>query len=1010
MKMNLFKTSVSFAAIVMLSAPVGAVSITTDTVVTEADVADYIAADIDIATGVTLTFSGLTTRRTFTGKLTGGGNFAVVSPTCTSVKMTLSGDATEFTGQFCFTNHAVAISSPVAVGDVARINLVVPQASSSANEAYQCVFKPSNATYHNYIDANVGGNNGIMPEAGVTLAGPIFWRAGRLYGNVIVTGVITINNGATFYCRGGVKLRGGVTSTDDSRGILQADGGDVYIECDVEKITGILAVGEPVYFGKENALAETMYITLGVSYRHYGKIDLKGWNQRCGRIKGDTDLANQGNCYITSSSGAATLSILNQPSDITWYGNLNDKASLSYASANGSRFTYNGLSGSSTGSITVESGCFRFATNSVCDNLTRLVAKGTGVIEFPVDNEGGVPHFGMVNPGNVVIAFADSGMLDIATDVVIEASAVTLEGEYVEARDYTQGDGTAVGAHIIGGGTLRVLNSAPVVESDTFTWVGGTDGNAIASAANWKGGVAPTFDGTERLVFGEGTAQTVVSGTVKAYAIDITTNSSFTIQAANDSAKILLGAGGLTMTNTVDSTVVTHSIACPVELLFIPQTWHVAANAALDNLSPIIARESQAALTIKSHGRVNFRVDNSTLLSPLAITEITPSKSQPYVYNMKGLGPKTRATTIDGCPPLFWSTPAGCYTNETPLRIRGNVTGNNLSLGSFINSTGGSSHLYLMGKVSYFGGGSETYMNGNVHFLGGVTHEAGADVTWRIVGADDWLEGDGFRSTGALRFDYGGTFHIAAPSNEWSVINPYKCVIKCYGTNVMARGKPICMSDKNNVYRSSNTALDMNGYDQSVSRMYAGWTVKNYPETYTTLKSETMAMLEIATDAVNDDVLPLKVTGAAGIKFNAAGSLTFTNFTAETTGTLEVDRGTVRFAAGSGWIATTNIVLNGGTIAVASGAGAQAFGPEQGRSAAWMTRTDGAMEIAAGEQPTVYVLAVSSGNGHFRYLAPGIYGGSSAGLDARHTLDWIAGGGTLRVLRDGSAGTIIIFN
>ena len=75
-----------------------------------------------------------------------------------------------------------------------------------------------------------------------------------------------------------------------------------------------------------------------------------------------------------------------------------------------------------------------------------------------------------------------------------------------------------------------------------------------------------------------------------------------------------------------------------------------------------------------------------------------------------------------------------------------------------------------------------------------------------------------------------------------------------------------------------------------------------------------------------------------------------------------------------------------------------------------MTRTDGAMEIAAGEQPTVYVLAVSSGNGHFRYLAPGIYGGSSAGLDARHTLDWIAGGGTLRVLRDGSAGTIIIFN
>jgi len=150
------------------------------------------------------------------------------------------------------------------------------------------------------------------------------------------------------------------------------------------------------------------------------------------------------------------------------------------------------------------------------------------------------------------------------------------------------------------------------------------------------------------------------------------------------------------------------------------------------------------------------------------------------------------------------------------------------------------------------------------------------------------------------------------------------------------------------------------------------------------------------------------VTGAAGIKFNAAGSLTFTNYTASTTGTLQVDRGTVRFAAGSGWVATTNIVLNGGTLVVAPGAGAKAFGPAQGKSAAWMTRTGGTVEIASGEEATVCALAEPTGNGHLCYLALGVYGGVEAGLDAEHTLDWIAGGGTLRVLRSGDAGTVIM--
>ena len=170
-------------------------------------------------------------------------------------------------------------------------------------------------------------------------------------------------------------------------------------------------------------------------------------------------------------------------------------------------------------------------------------------------------------------------------------------------------------------------------------------------------------------------------------------------------------------------------------------------------------------------------------------------------------------------------------------------------------------------------------------------------------------------------------------------------------------------------------------------------------------------MLEIATDAANNDIVPLKVTGAAGLKFNAAGSLTFTNFTSATTGTLEVDRGTVRIARGSGWTATTNVVLAGGTLAVAPGAGATAFGSAQDVSAALLTvvsTNSPTLSIAAGERPSVDMLAVVEEGGKVKWKDPGIYGGPDAGLAASRTVDWISGTGTLRVRHGISGGTMFI--
>ena len=991
----------------MSVAAASAISITANTTVTEANVADYVSADIDIAAGATLTFSGLTTPRTFTGTLTGGGNFAVVSPATTAVKMTLNGDATGFTGQFCFTNHAVNVSSPAAVGDVARINLKVPQASSSGNDAYQCKFNPENATYRNFIDASVGANNGVMPAAGVTFAGPIFWRGGRLYGNAIVTGPIT-NNATTMYCQGGMKLRGGVTSTKNG-GTLQADGGNLYIESNVEKVYGVHTIGNTIFFGKENALAESLYIYFGVSYRHFGKVDLQGWNQRCGRIIATTDLANEAATYVTSAD-PATLSILNQSDNVTWYGNLNGKASLSYASASGKRFTYNGRSGTSTGSITVNSGYFRVETNAVHKGLSKLVAKGTGTFEFPANTSGGNVAFASINPSGVSVAFEDTGKIDIGSGAVLDVSTATVDGEYVEGGTYTRNDGTSIGEHISGGGTLRVLNGAPVVAGDTYVWTGAAGDGLLTTDGNWEGGTAPDLtDGTAKLFFSAGTSSATVSGTAHVYGITFCTNAAFTLTGADANAKVVVGEGGFLFTNTASASV-TNVLDVPVELGTLPQTWRVAANTQLSLTAPLTGRTSYAPLTIDCGGRVYFHADNSDLLTPLVLTNVTTA-TQPYIYNMKGLGAKSRFTTVWGGQPRFITDApqGGSLTNETPLRLRSGLTNTE---GAYINSSG-NAHLYLAGPVSFIHTGltqSEIYFHGNVHFTGGITNETGGMLCFRMHSGNEWIEGKGMHLSKEFYVDYGGNLNISAPTNNWTMLASYKANIVCHGANVLAKGKAVRMGGTG-VYLANTSKLSLNGYDQSIGRFHMGWRPADFPDNYTTVDSSTPATLEIATDAANNDVVQVRFTNAAGLRFDTPGSLTFTNQTSSTKGTLQVNSGTVRFAAGSGWTAVTNVVLAGGTLAVAPGAGATAFGPRQGASDALLTvvtTNSPTLSIAAGERPSVAMLAVVEEGGKVKWKDPGVYGGPDAGLAASRTVDWISGTGTLFVRRSISGGTMLI--
>ncbi len=220
-----------------------------------------------------------------------------------------------------------------------------------------------------------------------------------------------------------------------------------------------------------------------------------------------------------------------------------------------------------------------------------------------------------------------------------------------------------------------------------------------------------------------------------------------------------------------------------------------------------------------------------------------------------------------------------------------------------------------------------------------------------------------------------------------------------------------CAKGGTGVYLANTSKLSLNGYDQSIGRFYMGWTPADYPSNYTTVDSSTPAMLEIASTATHNDIVQVRFTGVAGLRFDAPGSITFTNQTSSTLGTLEVAHGTVRFAKDSGWTAVTNVVLAGGTLAVGAGAGAKVFGSAQNKSDAILTvvsTNSPTLSIAAGEQATVSMLSIVEADGSIHEKNPGVYGGPAAGLSANNTLSWISGSGTLRVLRSALNGTMLI--
>ena len=964
---------------------------------------------IVIEAGATLKFSNITANATFAGSISGSGTFSAENASDKTYRLTFTGDLSAFTGNFDF--KYVYSTFNTALSGSAPIKIV------AANIASTYPYFTGGHTYNNPLDVSVGANYGLQVTSNSVIAGAVTCRGGRLHGGASgsnvggrFTGVFKASS--TIYPVGGISFEGGILPNGSAgTGSLYADNGTMHIKSQVGAISQVRPInanGKVIFWG-ENLLADSVTVAMGQTYgstHRSGTYDLNGYSQRAKTLS----LIDEANMIpettIITSANPATLTLVNQAATVNYKGQLKGAASLDFSSSSSKTLTLNGTANNTTGSLTVRTGTLALGASAKFLNLSSFVVTNTGTLSDSTEN---------VNP-NVELNIFGSGVVNVAAGTTLQVFHAKLDGDYIPSGDYVQGS-TVFGNHLAGGGTLRVLNDAPVVAGDTYVWTGAAGDGLLTTDGNWEGGSAPDLTaGTAKLFFSAGTASATVSGMAHVYGITFCTNAAFTLTGADANAKVVVGEGGFLFTNTAAASV-THVLNVPVEMGTLPQTWRVAStNTLLSLKAPLTGRQAFTPLTIDCRGRVYFWADNSDLLTPLVLTNVT-TVTQPYIYNMKGLGAKSRFTTVWGGQPRFITDApqGGSLTNETPLRLHSNLTNQE---GAYINSAN-KAHLYLTGPVVFNGSGfsqSEIYFKGNVHFVGGITNETNHGLCFRMAGGNNWIEGKPMRLTKTFQQDYPSVLNIAVTNNYWELLYPMKATIRCHCDYALAVGRPVYFGAVNSVFYSTPmAAIDLNGYNQSVSRIYPSWTGyetvggHNWASTYGLVTSATPATLEIT--GTETTIFPVKFEGAAGLHMNGTGSFTITNKLSNTTGELKVSKGTVRFARDAGWTAVTNIVLAGGTLAVGEGAGAKAFGSAQDMSDALLTVVSTnapTLSIAENERPTVNMLMVVEENGKEVWKNPGVYGGPEASLSEYNTLNWISGAGTLRVRRSISGGTMLI--
>ena len=774
--------------------------------------------------------------------------------------------------------------------------------------------------------------------------------------------VVTLNgdidlNSYTLYLRGGSQgTINGVISEGAADAIIKVDPGTWTLGGN-NSFTGDLTINDgTIKLGISDALDTSVDLVLS---GEGGTFDLDGNDQTLNSLTGET---GAGAVNTLTSTAAATLT-LNQSADTIFDGKVSGALTLVKADSGSLTFTNN--QSDTTGSIIISNGPVVVASGA---NLDCAVTVAGGSLVLTADN-----------------ALGDSTSLSIengATSTLSGTAAETVDKLFLNGSQQERGTYGATGSgamfindtYFSGTGVLYVESNPPISAVDT-TWDDeGTD-TSVSTAENWTGDALPAFDGTTHAIFATAGDTASVDTNMNLYGLTFNRDNNFTL--AEDSGIITNGAGGITAQSPATSSR-SYTIAEDM-VLSDKQSWNISNNGSATTTLSLNGHIDDGILpcniTKTGNGRLRLTSSNAfdgTFTSENGIIDVSDSHA---------LGSTNGNTIIKG----YLGSRLRLYNSvdiNEPLYLHGEKdnAGTLDSEGGGINTISGPVTCESQIRIRAY--------NAGLVFSGGVTAadpdglfvlNSGHTITFTNEPLN--LAGRTFWS------DSGGLTVLAVTNNIWSDTMVASGTLRCGFPHVL----PTNSSLRVGVWYGPNGTLDMNGNDQTISRLYDNTHVPGNRR----ITSSTPALLTINQSA--NSSYNGTFEGAVSVLKLGSGTLTLTNAFTSTTGSFIISNGTL--TAGNmgtfGANCTNIVVADSGALVLENSNTIANFG-------SLTINDDTQVTLAAGINETIGYLTI---NGVSMPVGThGITGSGAEFTDDTH----FAGTGILKVLRSRRPGTVIV--
>lgn len=733
-----------------------------------------------------------------------------------------------------------------------------------------------------------------------------------------------------------------------------------------------------LYTDVPDALDPDVNVAFGVGYSANGCLDINGNDQTINRPEIGNWSATS-SYILTSSSGPATLTCRGT-GNATFLGSVDGALSLSWEPTSAHTLTLTGRTSQTTGALQVKAGTLLLAAGTnAFPNLSGLSASGTGTLRVENAAVAAVP-----------LSLSDSAVLALPDGLTLTCRSAQVDGAALTTGVYSASDTFNGRTFITGGGTLAVL-TVPL-SGMVRTWTGAGADTLFSNVDNWD--AAPSFDGSETFLFDAAGSTATVDSVYSLGAIRFNRSSAFSLVAADETAGLRLGLGGITALAPVAGALVTNTLAAPVTLSYRHEC-QIASNQTLAVTGPISGGTPADPFIKTGDGTLRLTGTN-TFESPLVI-----SNGFVNVNNGTALGNPTNTitihrptTTVDSWNrrgPLFFTDTVA--TNERPI-----IVGNAVSfIGQAYPRSG---TLVLNGKFTFTSGG-RIDNQGTLIFRGGF--DCRSSTPWiqtlspfviRFEEQPLNLAGNG------VSLDNYGTFNVCTTNNTWASVGLFKGTFLCGAVNVLPTNSFITFG----VSYAPHGFLDLNGFDQQVKYLgYNSYTSAGATTTNMPVKSATPATLTLQGDSSLRPFVGY-FTNAVSLRHRNTGTLAFTGLrsVSTTTGDLLIEAGTVAFRTGATWTGSTNITVTAGTLSVEGGTGTTFGGNDSTLNVTRLHLTSTSLvNLAAGV--TDYVRSATLDGEH---LPVGTYGSASSA--AQHKSALFTGTGILHVLRSDAPGTLIL--